>query len=524
MKNWLVGSWEPNWHSFFYFNLYRLIVALFLLLSIFLPLGWNMHAVDASSHLFLQWLVFFYALLAGGSIFLSRYWHHRFNLQLTGQVCLDVLMVSCVMYWLGGVSSGIGLLLMISLAAASLVGQGRMVLFYAAVATIAVLGMQSWGIWRQIFDASTIVQAGLLSGGFFATAILARLLGQRAMEHQDLARRRGIALANQNHIALRILERMQDGVLVVDRAGIVLNHNPGAVDMLQTPVLEGGKLHAFSPTLAAAFSVWQEGKGSSSIEFDNDGGGKLRARFEATQSSAGEALIFIEDVGRIRDQALQLKLASLGRLTASIAHEIRNPLAAISHASDLLHEERRGEMHDRLLRILHDNIFRLDRIVQDILSLGRSDRGQAESVALATFLQGFVDEFCSVEKMDPALIVLEMQPLSLRFDRSQLLQVVWNLVANAFRHASRSAGCVRLRVQPGKEERVELHVIDDGPGIPDACREQVFEPFFTTCHQGTGLGLFIARELCEANAAILQLLPDTSGHFVIIGGGGRESK
>ena len=525
MKIWLEGSWEPNWRSFIYFNLYRLVVAVFLLGSIFLPLGWNMHGVDASEQTFLEWLVLFYTVLAGGGIYLSLRWQQRFNMQLTSQVCLDVLTVGCFMYLLGGVSSGIGLLLMISLAAASLVGQGRMVLFYAAVATIAVLALQSWGIWQGEFEAATIVPAGLLSAGFFATAILARLLGQRAMEHQDLARRRGIALANQNRIALRILERMQDGVLVVDRRAVVLSHNPGAGAMLGVSVADGLALNTYCAKLSEALFIWLREGGGASIEFDSHSGGKLRARFEATESSDGEVLVFIEDVGRIRSQALQLKLASLGRLTASIAHEIRNPLAAISHASDLLHEERRGEMHDRLLRILHDNVFRLDRIVQDILSLGRSDHGQAERLHLEVFLPGFVEEFRSVENVASGLIVLESQPLELYFDRSQLLQVLWNLMANALRHATRLPSCVRLQVLSGKEGRVELHVIDDGPGVPEASREQIFEPFFTTCHQGTGLGLFIARELCEANGASLQLLPDVGGHFVIIGGEGvSESK
>lgn len=519
MKDWLTGSWEPNWRSFSYFNLYRLIVAAFLLASIFLPFGWNFVGVDSFRRSLLEWLILIYALLTAAGMLLSLRWHQRFNLQLTSQVCLDVVAVGWVMYLLGGVSSGIGLLLMILLAAASLVGQGRLVLFYAAIATLMVLSQQFWGVWRHEFDASTIVQAGLLSGGFFATAVLARMLGQRAMENQELARRRGIALDNQNRISRRILERMQDGILVVDSMGKVISHNPGAGDMLGITVSDGARLNEHSQKLADAFGRWWHAGASSSIDFESNSGGNLRARFEATDSSDGETLVFIEDVGRVRSQALQLKLASLGRLTASIAHEIRNPLAAISHASDLLHEERRGEMHDRLLRILRDNVFRLDRIVQDILRLGRSDHGQPECLCLEDFVQGFVEEFCSVENVQKECIRLEILPLTMCFDRSQLLQVLWNLVSNALRHASRKPGCVCLQMLSGSEGRTELHIMDDGPGIPEDHREQIFEPFFTTSHHGMGLGLFIARELCEANGASLQLLPDVGGHFMIVGGG-----
>ncbi|MBS1198621.1 MAG: signal transduction histidine kinase [Proteobacteria bacterium] len=518
MRDWLTGPWEPNWRSFRYFNFYRLTVAILLLVSFFLPLSWNTSATSLHGRIFLQWLVLIYALLTGTGMLVSLRWRQRFNLQLTTQISLDVVAVSVVMYMLGGVSSGLGLLLMISLAAASLVGQGRLVLFYAALATLAILLLQSWGIWRREFDVSTLVQAGLLSGGFFATAILARLLGQRAMEHEELARLRGVALDNQGHIARRILERMQDGVLVVDRGGKALSHNPGAGEMLGMSAADGALLGAHSAKLAEAFERWLQGGTESSVEFESRAGGKLRARFEATDSSTGEALIFIEDVGRVRSQALQLKLASLGRLTASIAHEIRNPLAAISHASDLLHEERRGEMHDRLLRIMRDNVFRLDRIVQDILQLGRSDRGQPERLRLDEFLAGFVVEFNAVEHVDDGIVVVEGPSLELCFDRSQFLQVMWNLVGNALRHASRTSGCVRLQLVQGNEGRVELHVIDDGPGVPEAIGEQIFEPFFTTSHHGMGLGLFIARELCEANDASLHLTPDSGGHFVIVGG------
>lgn len=518
MKDWLSATWEPNWKSLRYFNLYRLVVAAVLLVSFYFPVGWNAHGNEGERD-FLQVLTALYLLLVAAGLFTSLRWHHRFNLQLSMQMIADVLTVSLLMRFMGGVTSGIGLLLMIALAAASLAGRGRLVLFYAALATLAVLSQQLWGIALGEYDSASIMQAGLLCGGFFATAILARLFGQWAMVHEDLARRRGIALDNQNRIGSRIMERMLDGVLVLDSAGRVLRHNPGAAAMLGMTDGKEQALAEYSLALTAAYFRWLRGDDDGAVEFAGNGDNRLRARFEATDSSDRETLVFIEDLSRIRSQARQLKLASLGRLTASIAHEVRNPLAAISHASDLLHEERRGEMQDRLLRILRDNVFRLDRIVQDILQLGRSDHGQPETLVLEEFLRGFVDEVNAVEHIEPGVIALSVeQPACLYFDRSQLLQVLWNLTGNALRHCSRRPGSVCLRVASPSAGRVELHVIDDGPGIPSELHEQVFEPFFTTRHQGTGLGLFIARELCEANGAGLQLIPDAGGHFVIIGG------
>jgi two-component system sensor histidine kinase PilS (NtrC family) len=246
----------------------------------------------------------------------------------------------------------------------------------------------------------------------------------------------------------------------------------------------------------------------------------LLARFERTASSDGEVLVFLDDVGRIKERAQQLKLASLGRLTASIAHEIRNPLSAIGHAGELLREERRGEMQDRLLRILNDNVIRLDRIVGDILELGRQSRAEPELLRVDEFCAGFVEHFNATESLVPGVVVLEgVSPLNLCFDRSHLHQVLWNLVSNALRHSSRGLGAVRIELGSVQGDgRVELHVIDDGPGVPENVREQIFEPFFTTHTLGTGLGLFIARELCATNGASLTLAESSSGaHFIVAG-------
>jgi two-component system sensor histidine kinase PilS (NtrC family) len=409
---------------------------------------------------------------------------------------------------------------MVSLAAASLVGRGRLVLFYAAVATLGALLTQIYGVVGGQFDTATLVQAGVLSSGFFATAILARLLGQRIMLNEELARQRGVELENQGLISQRIVERMQDGILVVSRSGQVMRQNPVATMMLDLPACEFCLLADRAPPLAAALNAWALAGGEDHCELSAPGGQELRARFERTQSSDGEILIFLQDLGQVRAQAQQLKLASLGRLTASIAHEVRNPLSAIGHAGELLREERRGEMQDRLLRILNDNVSRLDRIVSDILELGRQGQANPEPLALGEFCAGFIDHLLATESVQPGVLVLEADAACvLMFDRAHLHQIMWNLVGNALRHASGHVGAVRVRVQPSAlEGRVELHLIDDGPGIPANLREQVFEPFFTTHTKGTGLGLFIARELCGANGATLELGPEGGGgHFIVVG-------
>ena len=319
----------------------------------------------------------------------------------------DIAVVCSLMFLAGGVSSGLSVFLLVSLAAASLVGRGRLVLLYAALATVAVLLFQIYGIFTKEFDPASIVQAGFISAGFFATAILARMLGQRVMVNEDLARRRGIALENQIRISQRVVERMQDGVLIVAVGGIVSRCNPVASGMLALSDESDVPLSSQAPILAAALQKWVAGNGEGNLHFCGADGRDLQARFEQTSSSDGEVLVFLEDVGRIKERAQQLKLASLGRLTASIAHEIRNPLSAISHAGELLREERRVEMKERLLRILNDNVIRLDRIVGDILELGRQSRAQPELLRVDEFCAGFVEHFIANENLEAGVVLLE---------------------------------------------------------------------------------------------------------------------
>jgi two-component system sensor histidine kinase PilS (NtrC family) len=519
MTDWLSATWEASWRPFNYFNLYRLILAGLALLGAFLPIGWvaSLHIIYSPGLLFAAGI--YLAAVAAG-LLASIHWQHRFNMQLSLQVLADIVAISLLMHAGGGVASGIGTLLLVSLATASLVGRGRLVLFYAALATLATLAVQTYGLSFGGLDAASIVQAGLLSAGFFATAIVARLLGQRVMVNEELARQRGITLENQGRISQRVIERMQDGVLVIDAAGCVQRHNPAAATLLGSALAPVAALSASCAPLAAGLAGWQDAGAGATMDFRTAAGGEIRARFEGTASSTGEVLIFLEDLGRLQERARQLKLAALGRLTASIAHEIRNPLSAIGHAGELLREERRGAMQDRLLKILADNVARLDRIVADILELGRRDRMQLEPLPLAAFCEHFLDGFASSQGLAAGVVVLQIaEDLTICFDRNHLHQILWNLVANALRHGTGGSGSVCLRASPAAATgQVELHVIDDGGGVPEDVRLQIFEPFFTTHHLGTGLGLFIARELCEANGASLELAADTDcGHFILVG-------
>ncbi|MEF8700114.1 MAG: HAMP domain-containing sensor histidine kinase [Candidatus Accumulibacter sp. UW20] len=511
---------ETRWKSLRYFNLYRLAVAAFLFFAALrYPSAFPVLAqYQGLPHLLLAGVYLLSTALAVAVAYRDA---RHASAQLTTSVLVDVLVMTLLIHVSSGLSSGFGSLLLVTLAGAGLVGEGRLVLFYAAMATLAVLFEQCYRALQNDFDAAAFFHAGIFCIGFFAVAISARLLARRVIANEALARQRGIELNNQTVISQRVIEEMQDGVLVLGRDGRVSQSNPCARQLLGVNGASEVSLSRCSPELAQGFSDWCREPGEAALLVRVQANGmQLRVRFVGTASTQSEVLAFLENMSHLREQAQQIKLAALGRLTANIAHEIRNPLSAISHAGELMREERRGELHERLLRIVLDNTQRLERIVSDILDLGRRDRVYREQIDLRENLPSFVDQYLIKEHLPADIIGLECSGIAtLCFDRSHFHQVLWNLLSNALRHSRRSAGSVRLLVcdaQTGGE--VELHVIDDGEGVGDDWREQIFEPFFTTQHHGTGLGLYIARELCDANGAQLDLQgPGPGADFRLLG-------
>ena len=515
--------WRPTesfWKSLQYFNLYRCSIAVILFVSsVFSPQSVSILSAERGAfHLTVTGL---YVLATLSSLAALRFFRRRFNLQLTVQVFVDVVVLTLLINCEGGLRSGLGAMLLVSLAGAGLVGQGRLVLLYAAMATIAVLLEQTYRSVSIEAEVVDFFQAGLFCAGFFGVAISARLLARRVVANEELARQRGIELNNQTLVSQRIIEEMQDGVLVLARNGAIRQHNPRASQLLGLGDPSERNLVNYSTELARGFSSWCEHVTDAPMMIRAPASGmQLRVRFVTTDSSDQDVLVFLEDMGRLQDQARQLKLAALGRLTANIAHEIRNPLSAINHAGELLREESRDLMSDRLLRIVLENVQRVERIVSDVLELGRRDRAHRELIDLRQALPTMVDEYTSKEGVAIETVQITFSGKAcLFFDRSHFHQVMSNLIGNALRHSQKLAGSIQLSVVDGASEGwVQVHIIDDGSGVDERFHEQVFEPFFTTHSRGTGLGLYIARELCEANGARLALVACERGANFCISG------
>lgn len=507
------GVPDAYWRSLQLFNAYRTATALLLLLAA-AYLGDMLQFGSRDMRLFLIGASTYAGF--GLAMFAVIRTRERFTLQLATQVGGDIGFIVLLMYASGGLSSGLGLLLLTSLAAAGLVTRGQLTLFFAAIATIAILLEHTYEVLRFFESGAQFAQAGLLSIAYFATAWLAHVLAKRSMVSEQLAAQREVDLANLAQVNQLVIQDMEHGVIVVDGDGIVRQANSAAERMVEG--LHGNAMVALKdvlPALHGRFERWLLDPQDHGTPDTFGIGAHLRARLVPVAARRGAgAVIFLEDLARIQAEARQMKLAALGRLTANIAHEIRNPLGAISHAAELLQEESAiSTGAKRLTTIIRDNTRRLDRMITDVQTLNRGERAERERFRLAPYLQAFVAQFSATERLEGNEIEVELliDPYVM-FDRDHLNQVLWNLCRNALRHSTRRPGCIRLQVaRAARSNAVRLDVVDDGAGVPLESRSKLFEPFFTTDPGGTGLGLHLAREICEANGAMLEYVETAGG-------------
>jgi two-component system sensor histidine kinase PilS (NtrC family) len=424
----------------------------------------------------------------------------------------------------GGASvSPLPILLFPQLAAGGWLLRTQTAFFHAALATVVLLGLDLFRAFEGRIGYAQLLQTALVCIGYFAMVGIAVALGRYTKASEDLAAQRGIDVANLEQVNRLIIQDMQDGVLVVDLNGVVRGHNAQVTRLLGGfGRMRGGmRLSEFSSVLHDYWRRWQEDLTEPLPPFKVDATQRLlRVRLVRIGSGLnGGTLIYLEDLGRAQSEAQQMKLAAMGRLTASIAHEVRNPLSAINQAAQLLEEDGAVAPEGaRLLNMIRNNARRIDRIVGEVLQLNRRDRQQPEAMALAEFMRSLVDEIMQAENMPPGAVLIQVaDDLEILFDRGHLNQIVWNLVRNAWQHCQKKEGSIRIAARAGyMGDAVICELSDDGPGIPAELRGQIFEPFFTTRPGGTGLGLYIARELADANGSTLELLPRAPGsHFRI---------
>ena len=433
------------------------------------------------------------------------------------QLGADLICVPLLLHASGGLSSGLAALLVVSVIASSFLLRERFALLIASAATILLLYEQSLLRLEGAASEKAWAQVAALGAIFFATALIGARLARRAYETEELAQRRGADLADLAQLNDQIVEHLQTGVVVVDEDGTLTQLNASAAAFLGVHgAVRGQRASEVATTLAALLEAWREEPAHDPPSFPAAGDGRpIMPRVMPVGASGRRALlVFLEDPRLQTERVQDVKLAALGRLTASIAHEVRNPLAALSHANQLLAEsDRLGPEERRFTGIIDNHVARVDAIVDSVLALGRPGAGHATEVELERLLRDAVEEFARTQPAARIELAPAGRGVPVRVDPTHLHQIVTNLLSNALKHGAGPDGTARIVVRcqrmPGGEAIVEVE--DAGPGVPEQVALHIFEPFYSGSARGTGLGLFIARELCAANRATLSYQRAPSG-------------
>jgi two-component system sensor histidine kinase PilS (NtrC family) len=516
---------DLTWRVLGTLNLFRLFVAV-LLLGLFFASGDPRFFGDRYPALFAAtaagYLVF--SIVSGFAI--RQRWVTA-EPQILVQIAADILAIVILMHSSGGISSGLGGLLVVFVGAGHLVLPLHVPAFFAALATLAVLGEQLFSQLGGVSDTSNYSAAGVLGAIIFAISLAARPLARRIQFSEALARQRGVDLANLSELNEYIVQHLRESIVVVDADDKIRLINGSAAQLLGAPGnCHGTELKEASKDLAMHVTEWRKHQAQrphaefTMVATDDSPRVKVHlAPLGKSEERSGPILVFLEDASLMNERVQQSKLASLGRLSASIAHEIRNPVGAMSHAGQLLAESDEISTEDlRLTEIIRTHAERVSHIIENVLQLSRRESSRPEQFNLEPWLRDFAQEFTRTLELQEGELSIASVPenLEIRMDPSHLRQVLWNVCDNAVKYASETGG-IMVELQAGQTQRTGqpyLEVLDRGHGVDPQTVDKIFEPFYTDRQGGTGLGLYISRELCELNRATLVFQPREDGGSV----------
>jgi len=509
----LARSLTPSdlaWRVIGLLNLYRLLVPLVLVAMV--ALG---GLVAARPQLFVSACVAYFtaALLL---IIARRLKWSSLRIVALVNACVDALAIGFILYAAGGVASGLGILLFLPVLALTVLADRRDALLIAALAALAVLVQQVFAATTLSTPASDYVTAGLFGTLLFVVALATWPVANRLRESEALVRRQEVDLANMAQLSQYIVQHLRESLLVIDAQDRIRLINESAAQILgDKSAYPDALIGEASPRLLYLLETWrQRATGSAATGPDQtfvaaDGARLIRPHFAPLGATApAPLLIFLEDTSVIEEKVQQSKLAALGRLSASIAHEIRNPVGAMSHAGQLLAESPNlGSDDRRLTQIIRTNAERVSGIIDNVQRLSRRETARIERLPLPAWTEEFHEEFAATMQWPRARIIVSgaAQDVEVRVDPDQLRQILWNLCENALKHAVRDDPDQKVEIRYGRmrgSARPFLEVADRGQGVVAEHAERIFEPFYSGGH-GTGLGLFLARELAQSNGATL---------------------
>ena len=424
----------------------------------------------------------------------------------------DILFITLLSHYSGGLSSSLSILLIINITATGTLLRDRDSFLFAALASIAILSEQTYSLVEGISQSTEYSRSGLLGLVFFGTSFLASILSKRARESEQLASEREADIISLEILNEDIIQNMRTGIIVVDNDGHIRMANSSAEALLGHISLQDiPSLDNILPALNTLFTEWKEQPSLHHSAIRQEQGlPDIQPGFRRLDRT-GDTLIFLEDATQLNQRFQQIKLASLGRLTASIAHEIRNPLSAINHAAQLLNESQLDKADSKLTQIITTQVQRLDKVIQNVLQLSRQEQSSQETIPLLNWLINFKQEFCPLHGLDDNQLQVSVTPddILISFDSSHLHQVISNLATNAINHNNNPATDIQITISgayDSEQGQPYLDIIDNGPGISPEQAQQIFDPFFTTHSKGTGLGLYISKEILESNRAKIRYI------------------
>jgi two-component system sensor histidine kinase PilS (NtrC family) len=490
-----------------YLNVFRLFISFALVIAFFSGLLIRSFFLDTGAIAGTFVIAYFVMAVYLASEARRRTAQHFFLAQIS--LFTDILFLTVLLFMFGGSDSGLAVLLIFASASAAILLPLRLALFLASLVALAFIGESVVGILLGNGTTADLIKAGLYGTTAFVIAVLVNLLSFWLRDYRVLAEKQARELSRLEQINEMIIRRMRSGVLAVDENCDIQLMNESAWFLLGTPSGQDKSLTDISPELEEAMTAWLDdpSRDTEPLTLQVSQAQVLPKFVSLPGSSDIRVLIFLEDNDVVAQRALELSANSLAKLSGSIAHEIRNPLAAVSHAAQLLAEvEDINESESRLISIIHNQSQRMNDIVENILQLSRREKSRPEIVDLKPWLENITNEFRGALPANAVDLTTDFQAreLLVLFDRSQLHQAIWKLMENAFQHAKYKDEIpqIRIRVESLPETGYCLVTVEDnGPGIPREQIEHIFEPFFTTHQQGSGLGLYIARQLCEVNQA-----------------------
>ena len=508
---------EQAWRTLKVFHAYQLVLS-----SVFFTLfashtGPSIFG-QSNPGLFQAVSLTYFALTLFSTVFIRKP-YIAYTRQVQFKIIADIIFLTFLMHASGGITSGLGVLLAVSVAAGGLLAGGQCTLVFAAIATFAVLGEQLYADLTGIFAKTAYTYGGVLSASFFTISILALVLAKRVEKSEQIAQLQSREIDELIHLNDYIIKHLQSGIIVVDHHNKVRLANDAAKTLIEHPITIGAALSDISPECWQLFTRWLRDPNQSSADIAaSTHSPRTKLRFSQLHNLADNAyIIFLDDLSTIELQVQQEKLASLGRLTASIAHEIRNPLGAISHAGELLSESTSIKKEDlRLLDIIHNHTNRVNSIVKSILQLSRQEDSHIETIKLDKWIADFDKEFMEQFGLQtsPIQINIAQNVKTIQFDNNHLKQIIDNLCSNALKYGQlvdkQQIIYMQIGISPINQQ-VYISITDAGKGMDETTAEQIFEPFFTTSPSGTGLGLYISSQLAELNHAKLSYQANPNG-------------